>query len=44
METAPGGTHIQLTDVLADETSIALAQLGLRDMASVTEECISKII
>lgn len=33
----------QLTDVLSSETSIALAQLGINDMQSITEACISDI-
>jgi len=33
----------QITDVLAKETSITLAQLGLRDMESVNASCISEL-
>jgi L-lactate dehydrogenase (cytochrome) len=42
---AAGGEEglAQMTDVLSAETSIALAQLGVRDMQSVTQRCLSDI-
>ena len=42
---AAGGEEglAEMTDILSKESSIALAQLGVRDMKSVTNECISEL-